>query len=167
MHPVSRDESDLIRASLLLPLLLAACTAGPPTDTQPGAPASADALAQVGRWKLQGAADGQGRPIAAVLPKGRAVHSLVFADGQLALEGGCNHIGAHYRFDRSGRLVVPEIESTVMACLDQDLMAADRAVSALLHGSSEWSIAESYPEQLSLQHSDGRRSHWVADRPAP
>ena len=27
--------------------------------------------------------------------------------------------------------------------------------------------AESYPEQLSLQHSDGRRSHWVADRPAP
>lgn len=157
----------MMRAAFLLPLLLAACTAGVPADTQPGAPAPTDALAQVGRWQLQSAADAQGRPIAAVLPQGRAVHSLVFAEGQLAIEGGCNHIGAHYRIDRGGRLVVPEIESTVMACMDQDLMAADSAVSALLHGTSEWSIAESYPEQLSLQHSDGRRSHWVADRPAP
>ena len=157
----------MIRAALLLPLLMAACTAGSPTDTQPGAPATADALAQVGRWKLQGAADGQGRPIAAVLPHGKAVHALVFADGQLAIEGGCNHIGARYRIDGTGRLVVPEIESTLMACMDQDLMAADSAVSAMLHGSSAWSIAESYPEQLSLQHSDGRRSQWVADRPSP
>ena len=54
-----------------------------------------------------------------------------------------------------------------MACMDQELMAADGAVSALLHGSSEWSIAESYPEQLSFQHTGGRRSHWVAVRPAP
>lgn len=157
----------MMRAAFLLPLLLAACTAGVPTGTQPGAPAGTDALAQVGRWKLQSAADAQGRPIAAVLPQGRAVHSLVFAGGQLAIEGGCNHIGARYRIDGTGRLVVPEIESTVMACMDQELMAADSAVSALLHGTSEWSIAESYPEQLSLQHTDGRRSHWVAVRPAP
>ena len=157
----------MMRAAFLLPLLLAACTAGVPTDPQPVAPAGTDALAQVGRWKLKSAADAQGRPIAAVLPQGRAVHSLVFADGQLAIEGGCNHIGARYRIDGSGRLVVPEIESTVMACVDRDLMAADSAVSALLHGRSEWSIAESYPEQLSLQHTDGRRSHWVAVRPAP
>ena len=156
----------MMRAAFLLLLLLAACTAGVPADTQPGAPAATDALAQVGRWKLQGAAYAQGRPITAVLPQGRAVHSLVFADGQLAIEGGCNHIGARYRIDGSGRLVVPEIESTVMACMDRDLMAADRAVSALLHGTSEWSIAESYPEQLSLQHTEGRRSHWVAVRPA-
>ena len=156
----------MTRAAFLLPLLLAACTAGVPTDTQPGAPAAPDALAQGGRWKLQSAADAQGRPIAAALPRGRAVHSLVFADGQLAIEGGCNHIGARYRIDGSGRLVVPEIESTVRACMDRDLMAADSAVSALLHGTLEWSIAESYPEQLSLRHTDGRRSHWVAVRPA-
>ena len=154
----------MIRTALLLPLLLAACTAGVSTGTQ--SPAGGDALAQVGRWKLQSAEDSQGRPIAAALPQGRPVHSLVFVDGQLAIEGGCNHIGARYRIDRSGRLVVPEVESTVRACLDQDLMAADRAVSALLHGTSEWSIAESYPEQLSLQQTDGRRSHWVAVRPA-
>ena len=156
-----------IRAAFLLPLLLAACTAGVPTGTQPATPAGADALAQVGRWKLQSAADAQGRAIGAVLPEGRAVHSLVFSDGQLVIEGGCNHIGALYRIDRSGRLVVTEFQSTLMACMDQELMAADSAISALLQGSSEWSIAESYPEQLSLQHDDGRRSHWVAVRPAP
>lgn len=157
----------MIRAAVLLPLLLAACTAGVSTGTQPVAPTGTNALAQVGRWQLQSAADAQGRPIAAVLPHGRAVHALVFSDGQLAIEGGCNHIGARYRIDNAGRLVVPEIESTVMACMDEDLMAADSAVSALLHGTLEWRIAESYPEQLSLQHRDGRRSHWVAARPGP
>ena len=157
----------MIRPAFLLPLLLAACTAGVPTDTQRGAPAATDGLAQIGRWKLQAATDAQGSPIAAVLPQGRAVHSLVFTDGQLAIEGGCNHIGARYRIDGAGRLVVPEIQSTLMACMDQELMAADSAVSALLRGTSEWRIAESYPEQLSLQHIDGRRSHWIAVRPAP
>ena len=49
---------------------------------------------------------------------------------------------------------------------DQALMAADSAVAGLLRGTSEWRIAESYPEQLSLEHADGRRSHWVADRSA-
>lgn len=157
----------MIRAAFLLPLLLAACTAGVSTGTQPGTPAATDALAQVGRWKLQSAADAQGRPVAAVLPGGKAVHTLVFTDGQLAIEGGCNHIGGRYRIDGSGRLVVAEIQSTLMACMDQELMTADSAVSALLRGTSEWSIAESYPERLSFQHTDGRRSHWVAVRPAP
>lgn len=154
----------MTRAAFLLPLLIAGCGAGVPTDTHPQE--GTDALAQVGRWQLQSAADAQGRPIVAALPQGRAVHSLVFADGLLAVEGGCNHIGARYSIDGSGRLVVPEIESTVRACMDRDLLAADGAVSALLHGTSEWSIAESHPEQLSLQHTDGRRSHWIAVRPA-
>ncbi len=155
-----------IRPAFLLPLLIAACTAGVPTETQPATSAGADALAQVGRWKLQGTADGQGRPIAAALPGGRAVHTLVFDDGRLAIEGGCNHIGGRYRIDGNGRLVVPEIQSTLMACADRELMAADSAVSALLQGRSDFSIAESHPEQLSLMHADGRRSHWIAVRPS-
>ena len=66
-----------------------------------------------------------------------------------------------------GRLVVSEIHSTLMACADLALMEADAAVAGLLRGTSEWRIAESYPEQLILEHADGRRSSWVADRPAP
>lgn len=144
-------------------LLLAACTA---SFVPPAAPAGNDGLSGVGRWRLQSASDAQGRPIAAVLPHGRAVHALVFADGAVGIEGGCNHIGGRYRIDADGRLVVAEIQSTLMACADQALMAADAAVSALLQGSSQWRIAESYPEQLFMDHADGRRSHWLADRGA-
>src|SRR5688500_3661779 len=89
---------------LLLPLLIAACTAPVPADTPPGTPAGTDALAQVGRWNLQGAVDAQGQPVADVFPGGKAVHALVFADGRLAIEGGCNHIGGRYRIDPDGRL---------------------------------------------------------------
>ena len=153
------------RAAFLLPLLLAACSTGIPPGTQ--APATPDALAQVGRWQLKGASDAHGQPITAVRPGGKAVHVAAFADGTLAIEGGCNHMGSRYHIDRQGRLVVPEIQSTLMACADQALMDADAAVAGLLHGTSEWRIAESYPEQLFLDHADGRRSSWVADRPAP
>ena len=153
------------RAAFLLPLLLAACTTGAPPGTQ--APTTPDALAQVGRWQLQGASDAHGQPVTAVRPNGKAVHVAVFADDTLAIEGGCNHMGGRYHVDRQGRLVVPEIQSTLMACADQALMEADTAVAGLLRGTSEWRIAESYPEQLFLDHADGRRSSWVADRPAP
>lgn len=152
--------------ALLPPLLVAACTAPVPAEAPPATPAGIDALGQVGRWKLQGAMEAQGQPVADALPGGKAVHALVFADGRLAIEGGCNHIGGRYRIDGEGRLVVAEMQSTLMACEDAALMRADAAVSALLEGSADWTIAESWPEQLTLRHDDGRRSHWVADRAA-
>ena len=154
----------IIRAALLLSLLLAVCTSCAPTVTQPDAPAAPDALAQVDRWNLQAATNAAGQPIAAVLPDGKPVHAVVFNNGALAIEGGCNHMGGRYDIDGQGRLVVPEIQSTLMACANQALMAADSAVAGLLRGASEWRIAESYPEQLFLEHADGRRSHWVAER---
>ena len=43
-------------------------------------------------------------------------------------------------------------------------MDADAAVAGLVEGTAEWRIAESWPEQLFLDHADGRRSAWVADR---
>ena len=133
----------------------------------PGSPGTAsDPLAQVGRWALQGATDAGGQPIDAALPGGRAVHALVFEGDRVAVEGGCNHIGGRYRIERDGRLRVLEMQSTLMACQDQALMAADTAVSGLLEGVAQWRIAESYPEQLTLDHADGRSSHWVAQRPA-
>jgi heat shock protein HslJ len=153
------------RSAGLLPLLLlAACTGGMAPD--PGsAGAATDPLAQVGRWSLQGATDVGGQPIAAVLPGGRAAHALVFDGERVAVEGGCNHIGGRYRIEADGRLRVLDMQSTLMACQDQALMAADTAVSALLEGAAQWRIAESYPEQLTLEHADGSSSRWVAERP--
>jgi heat shock protein HslJ len=151
--------------AMLLPLLVAACTASSPADSSQGPRAGTDALAQVDRWKLQDAVDAQGQPIAEVLPGGRAMHALVFADGRLGIQGGCNHMSGSYRVDGRGRLVVSDMQSTLMACEDQSLMTADSVVATLLEGSSEWSI-ESWPEQLNLRSADGRQSHWVADRRA-
>lgn len=156
-----------IRKTLALVALLAAGTACTPTVTQPDGPAATDALAQVGHWKLQGATEAHGQPIPAVLPNGTPTHRIAFSNGALAIRGGCNQMGGRYSLDGKGRLVVPEIQSTLMACADESLMRADAAVAGLLQGTSEWRIAESYPEQLFLEHADGRRSHWVADRPAP
>ena len=152
------------RTVLLLPLLLAACTACTPIATPPATSPGPDALAQVGRWNLQAATNAAGQPIAAVRPDGEPVHAVVFNDGALAIEGGCNHMGGRYDIDGQGRLVVPEIQSTLMACANEALMTADSAVAGLVRGTSKWRIAESYPEQLFLEHADGRRSHWVAER---
>jgi heat shock protein HslJ len=146
-----------------LALLLAACTAGTVPDP---APPGQDPLAMVGRWKLQGANDAAGRPIAAALPGGRAVHALAFDGAALSVEGGCNRIGGRYRIDAQGALVVPEMHSTLMACADRALMDADAAVIGLLQGRSRWRIAESHPEQLHMDHAGGQRSRWVADRTA-
>ena len=141
-------------------VLLAACT----TPTAPPPAGGTDALAQVGRWTLQGATDAQGARFDAAFPGGVAVHALVFDDGHVALEGGCNHIGGDYRIDARGRLVIAPLQSTLMACADAARMDADAAVSGLVEGAAEWRIAESWPEQLFLDHADGRRSAWVADR---
>lgn len=150
------------RLSAACVVLLAACT----TATAPVPPPveGTDALAQVGRWTLQGATDAQGARIEAAFPGGAPVHALVFEDGNVGLEGGCNHIGGAYRIDSSGRLVVAPLHSTLMACADTARMDADAAVSRLVEGTSEWRIAESWPEQLFLDHADGRRSQWVAVR---
>lgn len=149
-----------MHAALFGALLLAGCTTAP----VPPPPGGTDALAQVGRWQLQGATDADGDRIDAAFPHGTAVHALVFDDGRVGLEGGCNHIGGDYRIDARGRLVIGPLQSTLMACEDTARMDADAAVSGLVQGTSEWRIAESWPEQLFLDHADGRRSQWVADR---
>ena len=151
--------------ALLLVVALAACTASaPPTSPPSAAPAGPDALAQVGRWILDGATDARGQRLDAAFPNGRALHGLAFADGRLQVTGGCNAIAGDYHVDAAGRLVVGALGSTRRACADPALMAADTAVADLVSGTAEWRIAESWPEQLFLDHADGRRSHWHAVR---
>lgn len=147
-------------------LIAATAAACAPTPLPPGPQPGSDPLAAVGRWRLLGATDGSGQPLPAATRGGAAVHAVVFEAGAVAIEGGCNHMGGDYRIDTGGRLVVGAIQSTLMACADEALMTADATVAGLLQGTSEWRIAESYPEQLFLDHADGRRSQWVAVRPA-
>jgi len=160
-------------AHFALPLLLAGCTSAvppiaSPADASPAAPAAADdPLAQVGRWRLGAAIGPDNRPLSDALPQGKPVHVLVFHEkGQLGIEGGCNSIGGPYRIDVHGRLVIGPIVSTQRACADQARMAADAALMDLLQGHADWAIAESYPEQLHLDHANGSESRWTAVRPA-
>lgn len=147
-------------AGCALALLLAAC-ASPPAASPGG---QADALAQVGRWTLQGARDPTGASMTVLAPGGAPVHALAFDGTRVTVLGGCNHIGGRYRIEADGTLVVDALQSTLMACQDTARMDADAALAALLEGRARWRIAESWPEQLSLDHADGSSSHWVADR---
>ena len=147
-------------SAALLAVLLAAC-ASPPAPPAGGA---TDALAQVGRWTLQGASDGSGAPMTVLAPGGAPVHAIDFDGTRVAVLGGCNHIGGAYRYATGGALVIGPMHATLMACEDTARMDADAALAALLEGRADWRIAESWPEQLFLEHDDGARSHWVADR---
>lgn len=149
-------------AGFALALLLSGC-ASPPAASAGG---RTDALAQVGRWSLQGATGSDGRPLSTLSPHGTPVHAIAFSDARLSVEGGCNHIGGAYRYTAEGALVVEPLQSTLMACADTARMDADMALATLLEGSATWRIAESWPEQLTMEHDDGSRSHWVADRSA-
>lgn len=152
--------------ALLLSLSLSACvvsTTGPDRN----AAAGTDALAQVGHWRLQGATDTDGARIDALFPNGKAVYSLHFDAGRVGIIGGCNQMSGRYRIDAEGRLIVSEVVSTLMACEDRALMSADAAMAGLLEGPSDWRIAESYPEQLYMDHAGGRASSWVAERQMP
>lgn len=149
-------------AGCVLALLLSACASPPPAP----AAGQVDALAQVGRWTLQDATRSDGRPLAELSPNGAPVHSIDFADARLTVHGGCNHIGGGYSYDADGALVIGPMQSTLMACEDTARMDADRALAGLLEGSATFRIAEIWPEQLTMDHDDGSRSQWVADRPA-
>ena len=146
-----------------LALLLGGCVA-PQPGPAPDAPGRPDALAAVGRWTLQRADDPRGNAISAVAPHGTAVHAMALADGAVVVEGGCNRMWGAYRYAANGDLVVTALASTRMACADTALMDADTALGALLEGSAGYRIAESWPEQLTLEHDDGSRSHWIASR---
>ena len=130
-----------MRHTLLLPLCLAlaACaspppeaTASPPGGAAAGEPVSAQTLAAHG-WRLVEASDAAGKRIDALFPKPDAALRFEFADGRLAVGGGCNRMSAAYTFDR-GRLSVGPVAQTKMFCGGGALMAADEAIAARLSG---------------------------------
>src|SRR5690606_38189025 len=107
-------------------------TASPPGGAATGEPVSAQALAAHG-WRLAEASDASGKRIDALVPKPDAALRFEFADGRLAVDGGCNRMSAAYTLDR-GRLSVGPVAQTKMFCGGGALMAADEAIAARLSG---------------------------------
>lgn len=85
------------------------------------------------RWQLASATDAQGQSLAALFPGPSNLLGLEFADGQLAVTGGCNRIGAGYQLVEPAQLQVGPGRSTMMACRPP-LAEADAAIGKFLTG---------------------------------
>lgn len=142
----------------LLPLLfaLAACASPPPgaaaTDPDPAGAVVAQALGAHG-WRLASATDAGGRRIDALFPDAAAPLRFAFADGRIAVSGGCNRLSAAYTLD-GGTLQVGPAAQTKMFCGGGALMAADEAVAARLQGALSASLQDG---RLVLSTADGDR----------
>jgi len=163
MHPKSL-------LPLPLALALAACAqngAPPPPDTTASADTPAattagpDALAGH-HWRLESATDGDGARIDALFPGGDHVLTLDFADGRVAVSGGCNGQGGRVTTGDDRTLEVGQMVSTQMAC-DAPLMQADAAIAALLAQPQQWQVEESAPPRLRLVAADGSTSVWAGE----
>ncbi len=141
-------------------LCVAACApSSPPTGAPPPAatPASAGSATTPGaagtgaatpamdtgtalvayQWQLETATDAAGQSIAAFFPAppgsadGRL--GLAFADGRVAVTGGCNRISGGYRLLDATNIEVSPAVSTMMACPPPQAKA-DAAVADFLRG---------------------------------
>jgi len=128
------------RCRIALLALFAASTGALQAQTAPAPGASAPprraADASVVRalqdhvWTLQAASDGAGRPIDALLvPQHPFV--LRFDGPRLGASGGCNLLSGNWRLSPRNELRVGRVAATMKAC-EPPLMAADRALAALL-----------------------------------
>ncbi len=134
------------RLSLLLPLLLAACSPTPAPDAPSSAPAAAgtaaahatdsatagpeaDRLSKY-HWRLAHATDDHGKRIDALFVRADKPLQLDFSDGRIGIANTCNRMGGGYAID-GDRLVVARMAQTMMAC-PGPLMELDSAVDILL-----------------------------------
>lgn len=136
------------RLSLLLPLVLAACSPTPPPDapTAPPSPAGTATTHATGgeaavsdatrlpqyHWHLAQATARDGKRIDNLFVREDKPVQLDFTDGRIGVANTCNHMGGSYAID-DGRLVVAQMTQTMMACAGP-LMALDSAVDTLLRG---------------------------------
>lgn len=122
----------------LLPLCLAlaACAspaAGPaPPQTVATAHEPVDAQSLASRhWRLVEAFETGGGRIDALFPDPAGALQLRFAEGRVAISGGCNRMSGSYTI-AAGKLSFGPLAQTKMFCGGGALMAADDAIAAQL-----------------------------------
>lgn len=127
----------LITSLLASALLLAACGAG--SSEQASLDGSAWILAAI-----------NGNDV--VIDGGQEL-TLSFEDGRLSGYSGCNQFGGEYSANRqTGTLEISPLETTLMACLDDDVMAREGEYQSALQA------AESYRldgDVLTIETADG------------
>lgn len=154
-------------------ILVAGCSPKSPSDTtaaDSAAPAAAPAVPAVAappaapglgatllanRWQLESATDGSGQSIQALFPGPDNRLGIEFVDGQLAVTGGCNRLGAGYQVLEPAQLQLGPGRSTMMAC-PPPLESADAAIAKFLAGTLQAELqGEAGAPVLRLSSADG------------
>ena len=141
-----------ISAAIAATLSLSACSSGPAASTPPTAavqPAHLEATLVAHTWKLESAKDSQGRHMSALFPSTTKPLQLSFADGRVGIQGGCNTRGGGFQMNSAGQLVVGQMVSTMMAC-EAPLMAADKAITAVLAKPADVRVDKNTPPRMTL-----------------
>jgi len=164
-------------ALLTLTFALAACARSPqeapstdaaapgapaPAATEPAAtPAAAPASATVDtavlrghHWVLDNAVDAKGQRVEALFVRADKPVTVDFADGRVAVSNTCNRMMGSYTLD-GAKLTVGDMASTMMACVDQKLMALDSAVGERLRGAQTAALQSGATPMLTLTGAGG------------
>lgn len=125
-------------ATILLVLVLAACSGVPRHDAAPlgaaGASSGPEAVLTRYHWQLRSAVDTAGKRIDALFARAGRPLTLDFTDRALVVSNTCNRMRGGYAL-ALGRMDVGNLASTLMACSDPLLTALDHAAAKYLHGS--------------------------------
>jgi heat shock protein HslJ len=123
----------------------------------PGGPGARTGLAEVledHRWTLTSTTDADNQPVASLFPSADRPFVFTFAGSRLMVEGGCNGLRGGYQLGADGLLTTGPMISTQMAC-DAPLMAADKALSALLAAPVEVALVSGPEPTLAMLAASG------------
>lgn len=134
--------------------LAAACSrapdAPPPAPAQDAAPAATAttpapastldaATLAAHHWALDQAVDAKGQRIDALFVRADKPVQLDFRDGRVSVSNACNRMGGGFTIE-GDRIVVADLASTMMACVDPKLSALDREIGQRLRGPQSASL---------------------------
>lgn len=88
-----------------------------------------------------------------VIAEGEQELTLQFEDGQLAGYSGCNQFSGEYSANaQTGTLEIGPLTSTLMACMDDELMAREGEYQSALQGAESYTLDGSV---LNIETADG------------
>lgn len=136
----------LMILGLVVVLMLAGCSL-PGENTKPAT--DLQSFVQQGEWQLASiTVDGT----AMKLEKNWAVTLVMMDEGNLSGKAACNQFGGHYTLE-NGKLSTKEIAQTLMACMDDGMMALE---SAYLKALNAGGTLKQDGDQLVLTSADGK-----------
>jgi len=132
----------------------AAAPAASPAPATPASPAIDNAVLGGHHWVLDNAVDAKGQRVDALFARADKPVTVDFAGGRIAVSNTCNRMMGSYTLD-GAKLTIGDMASTMMACVDQKLMALDSAVGERLRGAQTAALQGGDKPTLTLTGAGG------------